>query len=190
MKPKDRMLAALHFRQPDDMVPAWEVEFQIYEELLGRSPVVGYEYARLSPREKECATYANAELMIEAVEATEQCALFCWPGYWEVGPGEPVLLWLPDEEARLALTRALKELGGDRYLILGHGGTVPGVPSGEHMLEYCYHSTTTSMRFGNGRPRACGSRSNGGNGSSTPAPTAWLCVLTWPSTTVPSCHRT
>ncbi len=133
------MLAALRFQEPDDQVPAWEIEFQLYQELLGRFPTVGYEYARLSPREKERAAHANVELMIEAVEATEQCALFCFPGYWEAGPGEPALLWLPEPEDQLAHLRAMRELGGDRYLILAHSGGVPGIPTGEHMAEYCYY---------------------------------------------------
>lgn len=138
MRPKERILAALRFEQPADMVPAWEVEFQLYDEFLGRFPIVGNEYAKLSPKEKERATYSNAELMIEAVERTGQSALFGFGGYWEVGPGQPALLWLPDEEAQLALLRALRALCGGRYLILGHGGSVPGVPSGQNMAEYCY----------------------------------------------------
>ena len=138
MKPKDRLLAAFCFEQPEDMVPAWEVEFQLYKELLGRSPVVGDEYAKLSAREKERATYANAELMIEAVERTEQCALFGFPLRWEVGPGHPAPLWLPDQSARFALFKALSELGGDRFLVLGGAGSVPGIPSGTKMLEYSY----------------------------------------------------
>ncbi|MDI7276353.1 MAG: uroporphyrinogen decarboxylase family protein [Anaerolineae bacterium] len=139
MKPRERLLAAFRFEQPDDMVPAWEVEFQLYQELLGRFPTVGYEYARLSRKEKERATYSNAELMIEAAERTEQCALFCFPSYWEAGPGDPALLWLPEEDDRLAHIRALRELGGHCYLILGHGGAVPGIPTGEQMAEYCYY---------------------------------------------------
>lgn len=139
MEPKDRMLAALHFQEPEDQVPAWELEFQLYQELLGRFPTVGYDYARLSHKEKERATYTNVELMIEAVEATEQCALFCFPGYWEKGPNDPALLWLTEDEDQLRHIRAMKELAGDRYLILGHAGSVPGIPTGTQMVEYCYY---------------------------------------------------
>jgi len=138
MKPKERMLAALHFQEPEDRVPFWELEFQLYEELVGKSLVVGKDYAALSPAEKKKAINRNAELMIEVVEYTGQSALFGIGGYWEVGPGEPALLWLPDREAQLDLIKALKRLVGDEYMLLGRAGTVPGVPSGPNIAEYCY----------------------------------------------------
>ena len=57
MRPKERMLAALHHQQPDDMVPAWEIEFQLYEELLGEDLVVGEAFGRLSAPERDRATH-------------------------------------------------------------------------------------------------------------------------------------
>lgn len=139
MTPKERVLAAFRFEEPDDMVPAWEVESQLYEELLGRAPIVGYEFAKLSSKEKERAIYANAELMIEVAEHTEQCAILQFGGYWEIAPGRPALLWLPDCEAQLAQLHTLKELAGDRFLILGRAGCVPSIPTGKDMAAYCYH---------------------------------------------------
>jgi len=138
MKPKERMLAALHFQEPEDRVPFWELEFQLYEELVGESLVVGEDYAALSPLEKAKATNRNAELMIEVVERTGQSALFGIGGYWEVGPGEPALLWLPDRDAQLDLIKVLNRFVGDEYVLLGRAGVVPGVPSGPNIAEYCY----------------------------------------------------
>jgi len=138
MRPKERMMAALRFEQPEDRVPFWELEFQLYEELLGQSPIVGEDYAKLTSAEKERAIERNAELMIQAVEVTGQSCLFGIGGYWEVGPGEPALLWLPDREAQLSLLKALKRRIGDEYMLLGRAGSVPGVPSGPRIAEYCY----------------------------------------------------
>ena len=138
MKPKDRILAALRFQEPDDMVPAWEIEFQLYEELLGEDLLVGQAFAELTSRERDRATHRNVELIIQAAERTHQCALFATGSYWEIAPGKPALYWLPDAEAQLAELCAMKEMVGEEYLILCHAGSTIGIPSGERMAEFCY----------------------------------------------------
>jgi uroporphyrinogen decarboxylase len=138
MRPKERILAALHHQQPDDLVPAWEIEFQLYQELLGEDLVVGEAFGRLSAQERDRATHRNVELMIMVAERTHQCALCSTGGYWEVAPGHPARYWLPDREAMLAELRAINELAGDAYLVLGRAGGTIGIPDGDHMAAFCY----------------------------------------------------
>ena len=60
MKPKERMLSALHFKEPDDIVPSWEIDFQLYKPLLGREPVTAFAFDDLTDKEKEKAIWYNA----------------------------------------------------------------------------------------------------------------------------------
>ena len=138
MKPKERMLAALNHRQPDDQVAAWEIEFQLFQELLGEDMIVGAAFAQLSAKERDLATHRNVELKIEAAERTQQCALLATGGYWEVSPGKPALYWLPDREAELAELRAMVDMAGDEYLILCRAGGTIGIPNGDHMAAFSY----------------------------------------------------
>ena len=132
------MLAALNHRQPDDQVAAWEIEFQLHEELLGEGLVVGEAFAKLTPKERDLTIHRNVELIIQTAERTQQCALLATAGYWEISPGKPALLWLPDKEAELAELRALVEMAGDEYMILGRAGGTIGIPNGERMSEFAY----------------------------------------------------
>lgn len=132
------MLAALNHRQPDDQVAAWEIEFQLHEELLGEGLVVGEAFAKLTSKERDLTIHRNVELIIQTAERTQQCALLATAGYWEISPGKPALLWLPDKEAELAELRALVEMAGDEYMILGRAGGTIGIPNGERMSEFAY----------------------------------------------------
>lgn len=138
MKPKQRFIAAMNHKKPDDFVSFMELEFQIYEEYIGKAPVVGAAYQKLSAKEKEQAAYQNAEIMIETAEKAGHDAIKNFGGYWEVAPGEPAFLWLPDEKAQLEHLKALKKLAGDTYFLLGNSSPTMMIPDGNHMLEFVY----------------------------------------------------
>jgi uroporphyrinogen decarboxylase len=65
MTPRERAIAALELRTPDDIVPTFELEFQLSQELLGKEfePVWG-----LDGESRERAVAANAELHVEIAE--------------------------------------------------------------------------------------------------------------------------
>lgn len=138
MRPKQRFIAAMNHEKPDDFVSFMELEFQIYEEYIGKAPVVGVDFQKLSAKEKERATYQNAEIMIETAEKAGHDAIRNFGGYWEVAPGEPAFLWLPDEKAQLEQLKALKKLSGDTYFIIGNSSPTIMIPDGNHMLEFVY----------------------------------------------------
>lgn len=130
MTPKERMLAALNCQQPEDEVPFWELEFHLYQEMFGREPILGFEFDKLSEKEKENAICYNAEFLIEVAETLGYCAIRCIPGYWEVGPDDPAYLWIREEKYRLMLLRELARRGGDRYLLIGDCPGLFGIPDG------------------------------------------------------------
>lgn len=137
MTPKQRFEAAMNFKQPDDYVAFMEIEFHIYEEYIEKKPIVGYEFVKLSSAEKEKALYKNAEIMVETAEKAGHDAIKDIAGYWEVSPGEPALLWLPDVESRLEQIRVLKKVAGDRFFILGSTGLSLAIPLfGEQLYEF------------------------------------------------------
>src|SRR5690349_18938833 len=101
MTPKQRFQAALNHKQPDDFVSFMEIEFHLYDEFIGKEPVVGHEFQKLSSREKEKALFRNAEIFVETAEKAGHDAIKDIGGYWEISPGKPAYLWLPDEQSRL-----------------------------------------------------------------------------------------
>ena len=136
MTPKQRFESSIRFRQPDDMVAMMEVEFQLYKGIAGREPIVGFEFANLTPSEKEGALAYNAELMVETARLCGHDAIRDFGGYWELWPGQPAYLWLPDEQSRLGQIRALKRAAGDEFFILGSLCATMGMPDGDGIEDF------------------------------------------------------
>lgn len=136
MTPKQRFEAALNFKQPDDYVAFMEIEFHIYEEFIGKAPIIGYEYEKLSSAEKEKALYKNAEILIETAEKAGHDAIRSIAGYWEIAPGVSTALWLPGEEAQLKQIKALKDIAGDKYFIVGTVASNMGMPADSYFYEF------------------------------------------------------
>jgi len=134
MRNKDRFIAAMEFRQPDDMAAMFELEFQIYKEYVGEDPVVGFEYAKLSQKEKEMALGRNAQLFAQAADKAGHDAIRDIGSYWEIAPGVPAVLWLPEIEDRAAQIRAIKQETGDEFFIFCTvGGMAGSIPDGDNL---------------------------------------------------------
>jgi len=136
MTPKQRFESAMRFHKPDGPVAFMELEFQIYKEYIGKEPVVGFDFVKLSPTERERALFYNAEIMVETAERAGHDAIKDINWYWEVAPGTPAYLWLPDEESRLNQIRALKKVAGDQYFIIGTCSGMMNIPDGEHIDDF------------------------------------------------------
>ena len=112
MTPKERVIAALELRQPDDIVPTFELEFQLTDEYLGKN---FRSYGDLTPKELEAAIKYNAELFVEIAAKLDYSIL------------------------RTGDTRFMKEwvsTGIDKtYLICGEADGTMGIPNGENMIE-------------------------------------------------------
>jgi len=136
MTPKRRFEAALNFKEPDDFVAFMEIEFHIYEEFTGKAPVTGYEFEKLSSGEKEKALYTNAEILVETAEKAGHDAIRSIAGYWEVAPGVPTALWLPGKQDQLKQIKALKDISGDKYYIIGSVASNLGMPTDNSFYEF------------------------------------------------------
>jgi len=136
MKPGDRMINALNFIEPEDFVPSWEIDFQLYKELLGRELIAAFEFDNLSEKEKEKAIQYNAEVLIETAEKLDYSAICSLFGYWEISPGVPALNWIREEKWRIRLIKILKEIAGDRFLLIGCSDSTIGIPPGDKINEF------------------------------------------------------
>lgn len=134
--PKSRFVKALRHQKPDTYVAFMELEFHIFEEYIGKKPVICSDLEKLSPKEKELAFHRNAEVFIEtAVKAGHDCIRPPYL-YWEIAPGVPSEYWIRDLDDMIAQIRALKKLAGDQYFILGTCGAPLGIPDGEHIMDF------------------------------------------------------
>ena len=137
MTPKQRFISAMNFRQPEDYVAFMELEFQLCEDITGTKLIVGHEYEKLTSLEKEQALHKNAEVLVKTAEMCGHDVIRNIGGYWEISPGEPAFIWLPDEESQIEQLNAIKKMAGDRYFILGSAGAATmGIPDGNHIYEF------------------------------------------------------
>lgn len=138
MTPKERAIAALTLKVPD-MVPTFELEFQLEEEMFGRKfiteDLTEEGLAKLSWKEKEKKIYQLAEYMVEVYSTLEYSSI---PGFilgdasefWNEGGPLP-------EETKL-LVKYLRQLIGDDYMIHYHGDGTFAIPDGNEMYEFAY----------------------------------------------------
>lgn len=128
MTPKRRFAETLRFHEPDDLVSFMELEFHLYREYVGRFPVVGKAFADLPQRERSVALADNAAILVETARRAGHDAIRTIGGFWEVAPGVPALLWLPDAESELAQLAALREAAGEEFYLLGTVYATLGIP--------------------------------------------------------------
>ena len=112
MKPKERAIAALELTEPDDIVPTFELEFQLTEEFFGKN----FRNLRdLSGKELELAVGENAEFYVEIAEALD---------YSIIRTGDTRIL------------RKLVEMGAaEEYLLCGEADGTMSIPNGENMVD-------------------------------------------------------
>lgn len=123
MKPKDRAIAAFNLEEPEDIVPTYELEFQLSQELLGKDFYNGEELKKAIGKERERFLYENAELMVEIAKRLDYSILriagVCG-------------------EDQIKMVKILKKMVGSEYLIEAGGDGTFGIPSGSDMLEFTY----------------------------------------------------
>lgn len=137
MTPKERAVAALSLKVPD-MVPTFELEFQLEEEMFGRkfitADLMPENLKKLDTREKEEKIYQLAEYTVKVYSSLEYSII---PGY---GPGDTSGFWsggpLP-EELKLYF-KYLRELIGDTVMIGYHGDGTFSIPDGDKMYDFAY----------------------------------------------------
>ncbi len=134
---KQRAVDALLLKQPD-MVPTFELEFQLEEEMFGRKffteDFQPQSFCKLSKKEKEEKIYQLAEYHAHVYTSLEYSIIPChWPGariaFSENGK-------FPDE--LVVFLRYIKEFVGDNMLLGFHGDGTFGIPDGNAMYDFAY----------------------------------------------------
>lgn len=112
MTPKERAIAALELRQPDDIVPTFELEFQLTEEFFGKN-FRGFN--GLSGKELDLAVEYNAEFFVEIAETLD---------YSIIRTGD------------IRILKKLVEMGANRkFLLCGEADGTMGIPDGKSMVD-------------------------------------------------------
>jgi uroporphyrinogen decarboxylase len=111
LTPKERAIAALELRQPDDIVPTFELEFQLTREFFDKD----FKNLRnLSGKELDQSIGYNAELFLQIAEELD---------YSIIRTGDTRIL------------RKLVEMGANKkYLLCGEADGTMSIPSGESMV--------------------------------------------------------
>ncbi len=122
MTPKEKAINALTLGKPEGLVPTFELEFQLTEELLGKSYHGNWRDA--SPKERDRMLHENAELFVEVAERLDYSIIMDTRS--------------PGDEAHLETVRMIRELVGDKYLLIVHGDATFSIPNGNNMMEAAY----------------------------------------------------
>ncbi|MCS6860586.1 MAG: hypothetical protein NZT92_09745, partial [Abditibacteriales bacterium] len=118
MTPKQHAIIALERRPPPPgLVPTFELEFQLTQELLGKEFHADFKDA--SPRERERMIAQNAELYVEVAETLDYCII--------------MITRAPDEKGLMETARGIRQLVGDKYLLICHGDATYAIPTGANM---------------------------------------------------------
>lgn len=122
MTPRERLIAAFELRQPDDIVPTFELQFQLAEELLGKKHVSQEQLDQATGVERDRLLHENAELYVEEAESLDYSAINLTMG--------------PHRFEDLAETmRIIERISGDQFMLTPHVDGTMAIPNGANMME-------------------------------------------------------
>lgn len=125
MTPKERAIAAMNLKQPD-MVPTFELEFQLTEEYFGVNFHQKAEWQDATPRQKERFINDNAELYVRIAEFFDYSIIMDSFAYY------------PSIKERMKSIAAIRKLAGEKYMLIVHGDGTYAIPEGNNMLDFTY----------------------------------------------------
>ncbi|MDA3868224.1 MAG: hypothetical protein PF489_15940 [Salinivirgaceae bacterium] len=135
MRKKQEFINALLLRKNETCIPFWELEFHKWNDFSKTKFIVGEDFVKLSANEKEKALYTNAEAMAEVSEKLGFSAVTIPGGYWELSPGHPAYLWLPNEY-RYQQAKLIQELIGDDVMVIANSGGVMAIPDASEYVDF------------------------------------------------------
>jgi len=121
MTPRERAIAALTLKQPD-VVPTWELVFFATKEAFGEEWLPAGNWDDLSPRERDAVVEHNARLYLKVAERYDYSIIF--------------ETHAATSEHSIAIAKKIRQMAGDRYLIVRHGDATYGIPDGNSMEEF------------------------------------------------------
>ncbi len=123
MTPKERAIAAFNLTEPDDIVPTFELQFQLSEELLGKKHVFDRELDEAaSEDEREKLLNEQAELYVEEAETLDFSIISV-----TYGPLKPDYV--------VRTMQAIKKIVGDSRMIAMIGDGTMAIPDGSSMMD-------------------------------------------------------
>lgn len=123
MTPRERAVAAFELRQPNDIVPTFELQFQLAEELLGKKHVSDAELNEApSANARERLIVENAQLYIEEAETMDYSIIAL-----NMGPG--------GRDYMVQSLQAMRKLAGDKYLYAIMADGTMSIPNGSNMMQ-------------------------------------------------------
>ena len=122
MTPRERLIAAFNLKEPDDIVPTFELQFQLAEELLGKRHVSQEELDKASGDEKDRLLRQNAELYIEEAETLDYSQINL-----SMGPHK--------FEDLIETIKIIRRLAGQKYMIAPHADGTMSIPNGQNMMD-------------------------------------------------------
>ena len=125
---RERAIAALQCKVPE-AIPTFELEFQLTPELRGAEvDFIGSEILNrmnLSEKERDERLYKNAELMISIYSELEYSIINVAHFYFNYEDIKKTVRWI-------------KELSGDKFLLIHHGDGTFAIPDGNDMFAFSY----------------------------------------------------
>ena len=122
MTPRERLIAAFNLKEPDDIVPTFELQFQLAEELLGKKHVTQEQLDAAEGEERDRLLHENAELYIEEAETLDYSQISL-----SMGPH--------GFEDQVETAKLLKKLSGDKRMITAHVDGTMAIPNGANMMD-------------------------------------------------------
>ena len=122
MTPRQRFITALERGVPD-RVPTFELEFQLCPEFMGGDFLHEEQLEGLSEAEKQKKLKQNAAYMIRVYEALEHDA---------------ICIHYLSREHIAQTCEYIKELSGDKFMVMAHGDGTLAIPDGDGMYELSY----------------------------------------------------
>lgn len=122
MTPKERFITALECKIPD-RVPTFELEFQLADKLFGKDFLRQRELEGLSEKEIDFKLHENAEYLVKVYTHLEHDA---------------ICIHYLSGENRIKTAKYIRELVGDKFMILSHGDGTYAIPDGNGIQELSY----------------------------------------------------
>lgn len=135
MTKKQEFINSLLLKKNETRVPFWELEFHKWNDFSETKFTVGEDFVKLSPNEKDKTLRTNAQAIAEVCSKLGFCAVTIPGGYWELSPGHPAYLWLPDEY-RYQQAKLVNELIGNDVMVIANSGGVMAIPDASEYVDF------------------------------------------------------
>jgi len=138
MTPKERAITAFNLGTPD-MVPTLELEFQLEEEMFGRTYATENlkpeNFYKLGEKDREKELFSLAEFMTHVFTELEYSII---PGPYIELTGTPFWRDSIISDELKTIFKYLKEMNGERLMLAFHGDGTYSIPDGNGMYDFAY----------------------------------------------------